>query len=430
MAFCKNCGAQLKDGAKFCAKCGTPVKEVANDGTTSETRKQTFINSVIRKCPHCGAEISSDVIKCPECGFLLEREEVNVSLDEFIKKLTDIFDREQKREYIEAYVVPNNKEAIRDFLNYARTQRDKDYIDDVTKVFFIEAWNNKCRQLVTQASNVFGDDSDFILFLKKINDEIKEASEKIIPLKEQVQKEQKLAQKKEEKYQLKKEKEERNYQRKVERRQENEENGRTVWHVLGKIFGFDTEHKFLSILKYYCLLMVVIVAYESVSGGLKYINFKEQSVTYEIENVSISPDLSEYFDVASPVSVEITDRAKRVTTIYELKCKKSVKDDMDKKLASFLQESNKKVKSHPDFSCYAGYNDFTSNTDEIKILVNMKPGETNKFAIETFKEDDSKAIDNAVKAIQSKLLSIIKNPLIYYSIDFDDKTTEVLYLSD
>lgn len=27
--FCKNCGAQLKDGARFCAKCGTPVKQPA-----------------------------------------------------------------------------------------------------------------------------------------------------------------------------------------------------------------------------------------------------------------------------------------------------------------------------------------------------------------------------------------------------------------
>ena len=25
--FCRNCGAQLKEGAKFCPKCGTPVTQ-------------------------------------------------------------------------------------------------------------------------------------------------------------------------------------------------------------------------------------------------------------------------------------------------------------------------------------------------------------------------------------------------------------------
>lgn len=223
MAFCKKCGAQLKDGAKFCTKCGTSVEGAANAGTTSETRKQVFVNSAIRKCPHCGAEISSDAIKCPECGFLLERENVNSSLDEFVKKFTSIYDNEQKRVFVESYAVPNNKEVIRDFLNYAKSQRDKDYIDDATKVFWVDAWNNKCRQLVTQASNTFGDDSDFILFLRRFNDEIKTTSETNALLKEQVQKEQKADLERDRRKQEKAEKEERNYRRREERRRHNEE---------------------------------------------------------------------------------------------------------------------------------------------------------------------------------------------------------------
>ncbi|MCQ2587156.1 MAG: TM2 domain-containing protein [Treponema sp.] len=29
MAFCSNCGAELKDGAAFCGECGTPVQKVS-----------------------------------------------------------------------------------------------------------------------------------------------------------------------------------------------------------------------------------------------------------------------------------------------------------------------------------------------------------------------------------------------------------------
>ncbi|MBO7659355.1 MAG: zinc-ribbon domain-containing protein, partial [Clostridia bacterium] len=29
MAFCKVCGAQLQDGARFCESCGTPVEQPA-----------------------------------------------------------------------------------------------------------------------------------------------------------------------------------------------------------------------------------------------------------------------------------------------------------------------------------------------------------------------------------------------------------------
>ena len=30
--FCRNCGTQLKEGAKFCPKCGTPVSSTAGNG--------------------------------------------------------------------------------------------------------------------------------------------------------------------------------------------------------------------------------------------------------------------------------------------------------------------------------------------------------------------------------------------------------------
>lgn len=38
--FCKKCGNQLKDGAKFCPKCGCQVLEEVNDQTSSLTRQK------------------------------------------------------------------------------------------------------------------------------------------------------------------------------------------------------------------------------------------------------------------------------------------------------------------------------------------------------------------------------------------------------
>lgn len=32
MSFCRNCGKQLKDGARFCSGCGTPQETVSSDG--------------------------------------------------------------------------------------------------------------------------------------------------------------------------------------------------------------------------------------------------------------------------------------------------------------------------------------------------------------------------------------------------------------
>lgn len=194
MAFCKNCGAQLEDGAKFCPNCGTPAG--ATGGTTSETRKQVFVNSVIRKCPHCGAEISSDTMKCPECGFLLERENVNSNLDDFIKKITDInrarpkndgSERSEKalwryeeempekiRMALSEFALPNKKEDIIAFLTFALGQAEANYTGDI----FIfpgsldSLWVAKCREILNQAKVVFYDDSSFLERLSLLESEI------------------------------------------------------------------------------------------------------------------------------------------------------------------------------------------------------------------------------------------------------------------
>ena len=67
MAYCKNCGAVLVDGAKFCQKCGTKVDAAAPN---SSTRQQEYAGTMY-KCPRCGEVLESFVSNCPACGLEL-----------------------------------------------------------------------------------------------------------------------------------------------------------------------------------------------------------------------------------------------------------------------------------------------------------------------------------------------------------------------
>ena len=49
--FCKNCGAELLEGASFCTSCGTPIQE----------KKECL-------CAQCGGPLSEENAFCPHCG--------------------------------------------------------------------------------------------------------------------------------------------------------------------------------------------------------------------------------------------------------------------------------------------------------------------------------------------------------------------------
>lgn len=164
MTKCVKCGGDITEGAKFCSYCGTPVESGSAKDETKE-RTQVFVDT-IRKCPNCGEQIGTNATKCPACGFVIEKRNVSASLDDFVKKLASFDHYAKKREYIENYPVPNNKEDIRDLLTYAASQRDKDYDDNVAKAYWVDVWNNKCRQIVNQAFDTFGMDEDFASWLR------------------------------------------------------------------------------------------------------------------------------------------------------------------------------------------------------------------------------------------------------------------------
>lgn len=137
----------------------------------STERKQVFVGN-IRKCPNCGAQITTDTAKCPSCGFVIEKEKVSSAMDEFAKKFVSLLTEPEKREFVESYPIPNNKEDLRGFLNYAANQRDKDYPNPTNKVFWVDAWNNKCRIILNQAIDVFGSDSEFMQYLRAYKAEV------------------------------------------------------------------------------------------------------------------------------------------------------------------------------------------------------------------------------------------------------------------
>ena len=180
MTYCSKCGNELTEGAAFCASCGAAV------GEESAQRKQMFVG-IILKCPNCGEQIRSDTAKCPSCGFVIEKKRVSSALDVFIKKILSLKTSTEKREYIESYAIPNNKEDIRDLLNYAASQRDKDYMDSQTKAFWVDVWNNKCRQIVNQAFDTFGADTEFSSWLKNYKQGVDQTSSENEKLKKKLE---------------------------------------------------------------------------------------------------------------------------------------------------------------------------------------------------------------------------------------------------
>ena len=68
MKYCKNCGKELKDDAKFCPRCGSTVpviekSEIRDVPPVSDTKKpsQSF-------CKNCGAPLKEGVKFCQKCG--------------------------------------------------------------------------------------------------------------------------------------------------------------------------------------------------------------------------------------------------------------------------------------------------------------------------------------------------------------------------
>ena len=139
MGFCKQCGSELPEDARFCEKCGTPVS--ANSGNqpvkmqaeTSE-RKQIY-EGEIRKCPNCGDPIDAFEYVCDKCGFNFSTNRMSTSQERLAAQLAAIDNqmpkgkkknsedivayKSQKASCINTFPVANSIEEIVSFMMYA-----------------------------------------------------------------------------------------------------------------------------------------------------------------------------------------------------------------------------------------------------------------------------------------------------------------------
>nr|WP_295001611.1 zinc ribbon domain-containing protein [uncultured Methanobrevibacter sp.] len=66
--YCKNCGAKIKNNAKFCQDCGSPI-ENAEETETLKTEDQVETGSKDKNfCPNCGRELTEEEEFCQDCG--------------------------------------------------------------------------------------------------------------------------------------------------------------------------------------------------------------------------------------------------------------------------------------------------------------------------------------------------------------------------
>lgn len=222
MAFCQKCGAELASGAQFCASCGTPVS-----GDDGSVRKKVFVGEQ-RKCPHCGEILDGFTAVCPACGHDLNKK-INDGIQKFSKELSErdaelsdyntahekdkkkfwtdwsggkkfgyvllniytlliplilhfIFTilkkssgsiskmnpvEKKKASLIMNFTVPNDRDGIMEFLNFATSQRDAE-----DQLSWKSVWNNKCQQIITKSKSIYSSDHHFVEFLDQKQAEI------------------------------------------------------------------------------------------------------------------------------------------------------------------------------------------------------------------------------------------------------------------
>ena len=187
MKYCKNCGKQLPDDARFCVDCGTPIKEASSKRRVEQA-------GTIYKCPNCGEMLESMTAVCPACGYeirnvkavssvqtfaeqfaKIEAEEMpQVENNSFMKRVfgRDLREtparleearrtfekqkRDKKINFISNYPVPNTKEDLAEFALLVTTNL-KDSSDD--EVY--EAWVGKLEQLYQKAEILIPTDPMF-----------------------------------------------------------------------------------------------------------------------------------------------------------------------------------------------------------------------------------------------------------------------------
>lgn len=195
MAFCKECGQKLKDGAKFCGSCGERVRELTNE---TNTERKVFFDGEIRKCINCGSTMKAFALYCDSCGYEFRGVTALSSLKKFREKLEEI-DRKcisiksssytysykyiqrtndedcgkllkEKISLISTFPIPNAKEDILEFMILAASNFDaKYYMSHLLEEDLSDAWLAKIKQCFFKA-NLILKDNPALIEIKSIYD--------------------------------------------------------------------------------------------------------------------------------------------------------------------------------------------------------------------------------------------------------------------
>ena len=214
--FCRYCGIQLAEDAKFCSNCGKSIQEVTifNSENTKNsqpkqenfihedyTERKTVYDGKIHKCPNCGEVLKSFVTTCPACGYEIRDANTPMSLHEFTTKLQEIEDSRPPKKiglkdiYVDTtminetdkrsislirnFTIPNTKEDLIEFLILAssniniKSYQDYDRITESQKAVS-DAWMAKFEQAYEKARISFGNTPEFKevqnIYDKKLNE--------------------------------------------------------------------------------------------------------------------------------------------------------------------------------------------------------------------------------------------------------------------
>lgn len=159
MAFCRECGKELQDSAKFCPGCGTPVNPtVENSGNA---RREIF-DGEVHKCPHCGESLNAFEIECPSCHRQIRGSKGSSAIKELSEQLVSAVSDKQRIIIIKNFPIPNTKEDIFEFMMLASSNFDSSYYAaHLHEEDMSDAWLIKVEQCYQKAKLMFGNDPDF-----------------------------------------------------------------------------------------------------------------------------------------------------------------------------------------------------------------------------------------------------------------------------
>lgn len=174
--FCKKCGMENDNDAKFCKSCGSSI---------AEEKDTSMYDGKIKKCPNCGELVDSFTLKCKACGYEFRDTNVVSSINE-LKKSLEIINNSNLRdsiwarsfgqvgqrtskmvEVIKSFNIPNTKEDIIELMFLASSNIIIDNTMNSNTALrandnaLSDAWKSKMEQAYQKAKITLNNDPSF-----------------------------------------------------------------------------------------------------------------------------------------------------------------------------------------------------------------------------------------------------------------------------